>query len=513
MIKILHIIDTLSSAGPTRSLIASAKYAAKQGIVQQHRVITLQPKVYPLALILAQQAGVTVIRKPEREILLHEVEQADIVQVHFWNNPEIYNFLRDNLPAMRLLVTLHIMGDNPPQVITPALLDYSDFVLATSPCTLEMSIFQALSDLQISQKTSVIYSVADWDRLTNLQSCCHQNFNVGYIGTINFAKMHPRYIPMSAAISVPDIRFIVCGGGIQSALQQQAIALGGSEKFDFRGYVENIKPVLETLDVFGYPLCVDTYATSEKSLQEAMYAGVPPVVFPYGGVKDLVKHEQTGLVVESELEYQQAIEYLYYHPDVRLKLGQNATDYARQVFDSKNAVQQLHEIYDRMIKQPKRQRIWKETVTFTQQLTPSLLFVQTLGDSAPEFNISMTAVDPEVLLEAEGKIANASALLAGGEGGIIHYRNFYPNDDYLRLWSGLVLQNQQKHDIALAEFVTAIKLGLSHWRVHWYLAQSALQIQDFLTAKTALAHVINAEPNFIEAQVLFQTFQEICFSL
>lgn len=503
MIKILNIIDTLSSAGPTRCLIASAKYAAKQGMIQQHRVITLQPLVYPLALILAQKAGITVLRKPDREILLQEIEQADIVQVHFWNNPEIYNFLRNDLPAMRLLVKLCIMGDNPPHVITPTLLDYSDFVLATSPCTLQLPIFQALSDKNWSQKIDVVYGIADWDRLANLQACSHQNFNVGYIGTINFAKMHPRYIPMSAAISVPDIKFIVCGGGIQSALQQQAIALGVSEKFDFRGYVENIKPVLETLDVFGYPLCVDTYATSEKSLQEAMYAGVPPVVFPYGGVKDLVKHEQTGLVVESESEYQQAIEYLYYHPDVRLKLGRNAADYARQVFDSKNAAKQLHQIYERMVKLNKRQRIWKDSVTFTQQLTPSSLFVQTLGDSAPEFNISMTAVDPKLLLEAEALIANASPLLAEGEGGIIHYRNFYPNDYYLRLWSGLVLQNQQKHDIAKAEFLTAIKLGLSHWRVHWYLAQSALQVQDFLTAKTALAHVINAEPNFTSAQILF----------
>ncbi|MHC5828877.1 MAG: tetratricopeptide repeat protein, partial [Nostoc sp.] len=134
----------------------------------------------------------------------------------------------------------------------------------------------------------------------------------------------------------------------------------------------------------------------------------------------------------------------------------------------------------------KRQRTWKDSATVTQHPTSASLFVQTLGDSAPQFNISMTAVEREVLLEADAKIANASALLSGGEGGIINYRNSYPNDGYLRLWSGLVLQKQGKHSTALGEFVAAIELGIEHWRVHWYLGQSALQVEDFATAKTAL---------------------------
>lgn len=79
----------------------------------------------------------------------------------------------------------------------------------------------------------MVYGIADWERLANLQARSHQNFNVGYIGTVNFAKMHPRYIPMSAAITVPDIRFVVCGGGIQLTLQQQALDLGLPKNLTF----------------------------------------------------------------------------------------------------------------------------------------------------------------------------------------------------------------------------------------------------------------------------------------
>lgn len=482
MLKILHIIDTLSSAGPTRSLIAAAKYATQLGIVQQHRAIVLQFTVYPLALILAKQAGIVVLRQPDREILLQEISQADIVQVHFWNNPQLYDLLRDDLPPMRLLVWLMVLGDMPPQIVTPALVEYADFVLATSPCTLNLPIFETLSTAQQERKIDVVYGIADWDRLANLQARAHPTFNVGYIGTVNFAKMHPHYISMSAAIAVPDVRFIVCGGGIQSILQQQALDLGATEKFEFRGYVENIKTVLETLDVFGYPLCADTYGTSEKSLQEAMYAGIPPVVFPYGGVKDLVKHQHTGLIVATEAEYQQAIEYLYHHPDFRLELGQNAAEYARKVFDGHQATQKLDRIYARMMEFPKRQRSWKDSLT---QPTPAALFVQTLGTSAPQFHLSMTAIDDNVLLAADTKISESSALLTGGEGGIIHYRNSYPQDGYLRLWSGLVLQHQCKYAAAAIEFAAAIERGVTRWHVHWYLAQSAVQIQDATMAQTA----------------------------
>lgn len=466
MIKILHILDKLSSAGPTRSLIACAKYALEQNIIQHHTIITLQSEVYPLTLIQAKQAGIKVIRKPDRETLIEEIEKADIVQVHFWNNPEIYEFLRLKLPPMRLLLWFKIIGLRPPQIITQDLVNYSDFALTTSSYSLELPVFQ-----NNRHKADVVYGIADWDRLSNLQPQPHDTFNIGYIGTVNFAKMHPNYISMSASISIPNVKFIVCGGGIEKQLQNEVEQLGIGNKFEFRGYVEKIKPVLEILDVFGYPLCEDTYAAAEKSLQEAMYAGIPPVVFPYGGVKCLVQHNKTGLIVHSELEYQQAIEYLYHHPEERLRLGKNARNYALKYFNSQYWTKKLNSIYEKIMQSPKKKRLWQDSVKFAQ--TPAELFIQSLGESAPQFKISMSGVNTEELLTADQKIAQSSVLLSGGEGGIFQYRNYYPDDPYLRLWSGLVLQHQNRHSSAVSEFTNAIELGCNDSRVYEYLNQSA----------------------------------------
>lgn len=486
MLKVLHILERLTSGGPTRSMIAGVKYSSQLGIAQQHRVITLQPTVYPMSLILAKQAGMTVLRQPDRNTILCEIENADIVHVHFWNNPEIYKLLRSELPAMRLLLWFTIIGDEPPQIITKQLVDYSDFALTTSPFTLKLNVFQELPVPVKTKKTGVVYGIADFSRLTNLQFHSHDAFNVGYIGTVNFAKMHPNYVPMSAQIDIPNVRFIVCGGGIQKELQKKAQQLGVAERFDFRGYVENIKSIIETLDVFGYPLCQDTYAASESSLQEAMYAGVPSVVFPYGGVKCLIENNETGLIVNSELEYKQAIEYLYHHPQERVRLGHNAREYAQRMFGSENAAKKLHLIYERIMELPKHQRAWgillrasslEEPVSVqdltgqSKKLSPAELFIQSLGDKAPQFSVSMNSQNIEELLAADQKIASSSMLLSGGEGGIIQYRNYYPSDGYLRLWSGLVMQQQGQNAKAVHEFQAAIKLGCNHCRVNWYLAQ------------------------------------------
>ena len=257
MIKVLHIIQVfVSQSGAALSMMATAKYSLRRGDLQQ-TIIPLQPPD-PAAVEMAKKIGMGM---SDRNTILRDMENADIVHLHFWNNPQMYEFLRSELPAMRLLVTLHIGGYHPPQILTKALVDYADFVQATSPYTYEHPVFQNLPPDVRLRKTGMIYSTTDFDRFSDLHPRPHNTFNVGYIGTVNFDKMHPNYVPMSAQINIPNVRFIVCGNGIQNYLQNQARQLGVADRFEFRGYVQDIKSVIETLDIFGYPLCKDNYST------------------------------------------------------------------------------------------------------------------------------------------------------------------------------------------------------------------------------------------------------------
>ncbi len=488
MISIVHLIERFAGAGPDRALIAAVTLAAQLGLAQQHTVCALEKAAAPMSLLLAKQAGITMLRQPDQPTLYATLAAADLVVIHFWNNPALYALLRSELPPLRLLIWTTIFGHHAPQVITPALVAFADQLLVKAPGTLALPAVQGATPAQPTLAPRLLYSPLDVQRLAGYQPRAHVTFTVGYIGSVNFAKMHSNYIAMSAGVQVPDVRFIVCGGGIEQELKAQAAALGVADRFDFRGYVQTILPVLAELDVFGYPLCAETYATSERALQEAMWVGIPPVVFPYGGLATLVQHEETGLVVHTEKEYQQAIAYLYHHPTERERLGQNARRYAHTTFDPQPIVAQLAAIYDQMLAYPKRERQWTG-----EGNCPAEWFTQALGDQAGAFATSLRGGPAPELAAADAMIAQATPVLRGGEGGVIHYRNHYPADPHLRLWSGLILEAQRKPAQALAEYQAAAALGLTDGRAEAYGARVAAQCTLHGTGMTAERHTVSGK--------------------
>ncbi len=519
-IKVLHIIPWVCLGGAARAAIATAKYSSQLGNFE-HRVISLQTAA-PVAAEMAKEEGLIVLNPPDLASILQEVENADLVHVHYWNQPHINDFLRSELPAMRLLMWFHVAGEYPPQVITKELVDYADFAIPCNPYSYELPVFKNLPTEVRLKKVGMVYDAADFARVSDVQPKPHETFNVGYIGSVSFSKMYRNYVPMNARINVPNFRAIVCGGGIEGYLLQQARELGAAERFDFRGFVEDIKSVIEIFDVYGYPLCEDTYAAAELNLQEVMYAGVPPVVFPHGGIKRLVIDNYTGLVAHSELEYIQAIEYLYYHPEERARLGHNAKEYAQQIFGAENAAKALNPIYERLMKLPKRERVWgvatgvslldqpvslQDLIGEPEKPSGAQLFIESLGDTAPEFTVSLTSETMQEVFEADRKIAASSLLLSLGEGGLSQYRNNYPDDAHLRLWSGLVLHRLGEKAEAASEFTAAIELGYPHWRVAWYLAQVAADLNDLPLAQECLRDVLQVVPDFVEAQEMLDRLE------
>ncbi|MGB3559744.1 MAG: tetratricopeptide repeat protein, partial [Geitlerinemataceae cyanobacterium] len=214
---------------------------------------------------------------------------------------------------------------------------------------------------------------------------------------------------------------------------------------------------------------------------------------------------------------------LYHYPEERARLGRNAREYAKQYFGAENAAKQLNPIYEKLMQQPKRQRIWgvpvgerllDQPVTLQDLMgtTPSAaeLFIESLGDSASHFSVSLHSQNIEELFEADRQIANSSPVMCNpGGGGVLHYRSYYPNDSYLRFWSGLILQQRRQDRQAISEFQTAINLGCNHWRVTWYLAQAAEKVGSIELAMQSVRAVLQAVPNFSEAQTMFNRLSSL----
>lgn len=502
--KILHIIEHLTLGGAARAMIAASKYSS-QTANYQHAVVSLrQPE--PDAVELAQREGLSVLASQDPESIKHEISEADIVSLQWWNTPVLNQFLHSALPPCRLMAWFHVGGREAPQIITKKILDLVDFGLACSPYTYECPNIQSLSEATRISKTGMAYGAADFARLEGFKAKQHEGFNVAYIGTVDFVKIHPDFVKLSVQISLDEARFIVAGaGGAKERLVQQAGECGALERFDFRGYVDDIREVLEIVDVFGYPLCQETYAASEIILQEVMYAGIPPVVFPYGGVKHLVVDNFTGLVVNSAREYKQAIEYLYHNPDERLRLGKNASEYARQIFGAENAAKVINSVYEKLLQQPKKNRTWPkdtnaESVRLNDKCFGAELFIESLEEQAEPFKAGICESNIDALMKADQSIMESSDVMKSG--GVLNYARFYVTDPYLRFWSGLIYLSKQQYNEALIDFTSAIESGFIHWRIYYYIAIASKCCGLIEIANNALNSLLAEHPEFVPAQML-----------
>lgn len=493
-ISVLHVIQQFSLGGAGRALIDLVKHTSPRGI--HHRIVSLTG-ADAKAVRLATDAGAACLDAADAGALAQHIDAADIVHVHFWNTPELYEFLRACDRPARILVWSAVAGDSAPHVLSRALVDFADLAVASCPYTHRLPVFEEMHASSRASSTMMIPPSADFDRV-DVTPLPHESFNVGYIGTVDFVKMHPHFVPMSARVRVPGVRFIVCGPGEATlALDRQATRLHVRDLFEFRGYVDDVGGVLATLDVFGYPLCERNYSATELALQEAMYAGVPPVIFRHGGAQTTVAHDETGLVVSTEREYVQAIEHLYQHPAERRRLGANAARHAREAFSSDATASQFVSAYARLAALDKRSRALRIAGG------GAAMWLDSLAGTVPEFHISQTSDDIEELIDAEQIIGCTSPqIAAAASGGVLHYRRRYPEDAWLRLWSGLILMQLGRPALAAAEFKAAIDQGCSHWRVSWYLVQAAMKASAFDLAAEALRTVVTAAPQFIPARDL-----------
>ena len=498
MIWILHIIHELSGGGAARETVNVARYL-NAALGYRHKIISLKPSDQD-GLALAQSAGIEVIQDPTRDELFREIETADIVQFEWWNCSLISSLYHISFPDCRLVTRYHVAGDKAPHIITPNHLKFADMNILSKA---ENTVLKQFDKSWSGSRVHCILHGADFDRMRAIHQRPHDGFNVGYIGTVNFVKMHPDYIEMSNRISIPDVQFKICGTLGEPGLMAEVKRLQVEHKFDFLGYVDPLDDVIAEMDVFGYPLCPDTYASTELVLQEVMYAGIPPVVFPYGGVTQTVHHNQNGYVVQNADEYVKAIEYLYKNPDERKRLGNSARDYVKMHLGVEKTARHYDEVYRRLMNWQKKPHRWGQDSHVDAialpgnsiQLTPAEIFIESVGEKAGAvFRTSIKGKMIDQVIRAEVNIKKSTYVLA--KNGIIRFRNLYPEDPYLNLWAGLCCEELNDLNAAAVCFSTAITHGLTQWRVYWYLARILEKMGDRLNAVNLMDQIKKAVPDF-----------------
>ncbi len=332
MINVVHLTAHLGGGvGKALSELAAA-HSATEGQIR-HSIICLEPPEKSQFIKAIRNHGVEVTIAPDSSQLAQHIADADIVQIEWWNHPVTIAALYalPNLP-MRLIAWCHVSGLCNP-VIPAGLVDASQRFILTSPCSRAVPAIHRAS-LAHPSKIDVISSAAGIERLPPANRRLRNNkLSVGYLGSLNFAKLHPNFVPWMAAVPQPDFRVSLIGDPVnQTVLQRQAEACGRPDLFDFRGYTTDTVGELATLDVLAYLLNPRHYGTAENALVESMAIGVVPIVLNNPAERYIVEHGVTGLILSSGDELPTAMDWLSHNPDERCAIGDRASHAVRQKF-------------------------------------------------------------------------------------------------------------------------------------------------------------------------------------
>jgi glycosyltransferase involved in cell wall biosynthesis len=394
------------------------------------------------ALLLQKEIGFSYMdnSSSNHRMVIDKIENSDIVLIHWWNHPLMYDFLvRNSLPESRIIIWSHVAGFHPPHVFTEKILDYPDIFVFTTPISLETKEVKKLPK-EKKRKLRIVLATGGVGHVEFITPQKHEDFNVGYIGTVDYAKTHPNFLNICKRIKVPKTKFIVCGGPYEKWLAREARLMGIDDKFNFTGQVADINNYLSIFDVFGYPLSPRHYGACDQALIESMAAGVVPVVLGNRMEKFMVRHNLSGIVAENENEYVDAIHTLYKDPNLRKSLSRKATKYAREIFSVDKAISDWEKIFEEILELQKTPRKWNFSF-HNNIISPKDVFLESLGRYGKFFDISCKAESKkernEALLQII-RLGKSPAWQSKTKGTVHNYSFYFPDDDYLSFWSKIM---------------------------------------------------------------------------
>jgi glycosyltransferase involved in cell wall biosynthesis len=117
---------------------------------------------------------------------------------------------------------------------------------------------------------------------------------IGIIGRIAPEKGHLDFV--RAARLMPDARFIVFGAPLFSdpTYETKVRAAAAGLPVEFRGWTNDVGAALREIDIVAVPSAA--VEATPRIVMEAFSAGTPVVAYPSGGIPEMVRHRDTGLL-------------------------------------------------------------------------------------------------------------------------------------------------------------------------------------------------------------------------
>ena len=169
---------------------------------------------------------------------------------------------------------------------------------------------------------------------------------IGSVGHLIVLKGYKYLIESSVEIikKFPDVRFIMVGDGNQrESLLNLAKELEVSKNFIFPGERYDIGNILQIFDIFVHPSLSEGLP---RSIMEASGFGIPVVATDVGGIPEVVKDKETGILVPSKNSQALAegITYLLKRPKEAKKMGEKGKELVKEKFSPSRMVNETEKL-------------------------------------------------------------------------------------------------------------------------------------------------------------------------
>ncbi len=204
--------------------------------------------------------------------------------------------------------------------------------IAVIPSGIDFSVFDEIKDRNFLQRE---FGFADDD------------FLVGIVAALEDHKGHAYLFQATKIIREhsPKIKLIVVGtGSLRLELESQVHQLGIEDIVFFLGFREDVPRILASLDLFVLSSHLEGLGSS---LLDAMASRLPVVATRAGGIPEIVRHGETGLLVppKDPEALAKAIIELYHDRNLANYLAEKGREYVRRHFSAEAMADRVVDLY------------------------------------------------------------------------------------------------------------------------------------------------------------------------
>jgi glycosyltransferase involved in cell wall biosynthesis len=229
-----------------------------------------------------------------------------------------------------------------------------DHVFTTSETNLEQIVAEGIAK---RQDVSIVRPGLEMHLFSNVKSREEQRRLwgvpndvplIGMVARLEPAKDQDSLLRAFASLLHPTAQLVITGRGHREApLRQLAQELGIAKRVLFTGWVENQLDAINALDLF---VLSSHYEGLGVVLLEALALRVPVISTLVGGTRDVLRHNETGLLVppRNPVALAAAIDEMLTHPERARALAEAGRVDVLQRYLVENSNREQYAVYERL---------------------------------------------------------------------------------------------------------------------------------------------------------------------